>query len=153
MEGDLSTGNQRIWISFEGFRVFVPFPFSLVFSYIFQKFHPYMLCCRYSKIWICTIFFFFDFLFFSFFFHPFRPWVVYSWRTPGWDNRQQDRVLCMAKHSQKKISNMVKRAVFRDVVWTIAHCTPLNFILATNQTGEVRGRPVLLCLTARVISE
>lgn len=79
---------------------------------------------------------------------------IHDERSDGTTGSKIMRCVHMAKHSHKKISNMVKRAVFRDVPEPL-HTAPLNFVLAMNQTEEkVSGGPVLLLsLTARVISE
>lgn len=114
-----------------------------------------MLCCRYSKIGSVQ-YFFLEFFFFFFFFLPFfaHESSIHDERLDGTTGSKIMRCVHMAKHSQKKISNMVKRAVFRNVPEPL-HTAPLNFVLAMNQTEEkVSGGPVLLLsLTARVISE
>ena len=78
--------------------------FSCLFFIFFKN--STLICCAVDIPKYGSVQYFFFFLRFSFllFFLPplFRPWVVYSWRTLEWDNRQQDRVSCMAIHSQKR---------------------------------------------------
>ena len=99
---------------------------SLLFSFLYFFKNSTLICCAVDipKLDLYNIFFL-NFFFFFFFFLPFlaHESSIHDERLDGTTGSKIMRCVHMAKHSHKKISNMVKRAVFRDVPEPIAHCT------------------------------